>query len=93
MSKEEMTLIDFSLSLQVAVSDYIARHHGEKPAKIVMSREVAAVMTSDSMFEFRVFPEKYAGIPVRIVDEKDDFICLCEPEITLYQKRAEKIPK
>lgn len=31
MDKEEMTLIDFSLSLQAALSDYIARHRGEKP--------------------------------------------------------------
>lgn len=50
-------------------------------------------MTSDATLRSAAFPEKYAGIPVQIVDGKDDFICLCEPEITLYQKRGETILK
>lgn len=93
MNKEEALRIDFPSSLLVALSDYIVRHHGEKPDKILMSREVATVMLPTTMLRFGEFPNKYAGIPLQIVDEKDDFIHLCEPRITWYQKRGEKIHK
>ena len=78
-------------SIFVAIQDYMKRHNGEQPAKIVMSKNAFMAALRKDLIDFTSFPETYRGIPLCITFEPGIYIHLCEPSINLFPEINENV--